>query len=171
MQISDLIPIGKIGNHLDEEGYIRFKQNKNHDLDISEIRDVFMLFKDHRVRYVTIDKVLENSRLKLVETEVISEALEAGGAELCLTEEEIDKYIPETTESALIGKKVMFIGQEIGYVNDIFSNSVYNILVVQTLDNEEIMIPDVEYYILDKDPARPEILVRNIQDLLELYSS
>ncbi len=170
MQISDLVAIGKLGNTLDNKGYISFKKNSNfHPLYFNQ-KDVFLLFKDHRVRYVTIDKLINDKGIKLrfLETEVIEEVAKAGGVLVTLPETDLVKSKKETGFIDPVGMKVFFNNKEIGNIIDFFNNSVYDILVVKTLDKKEIMIPDVDFYIANKDKVRNIIIVKNILGLLDL---
>ena len=66
MQISDLVAIGKLGNSIDEKGFISFRKNSNFQQSYLTQKDVFLLFKDHRVRYVSIDKVISEKLISLI---------------------------------------------------------------------------------------------------------
>ncbi|MCD4819078.1 MAG: hypothetical protein K8S23_10345 [Candidatus Cloacimonetes bacterium] len=55
MEISDLIEIGKFGNRLTEDGFIKFKKKTEFSSLKLSVKDIFLIFTDHSVRYVTID--------------------------------------------------------------------------------------------------------------------
>ena len=168
MQISDLIPIGKLGNSIDKNGFISFKKNRNFQPFYLDLKDLFLVFTDHRVRYVTIDKVIGGNKLKIrfEETEVTKEAAEHGKVQVMLSDEDMEEVLAKHDSESDIGKYVIFQNQNIGFVVDILITPAHNILIVVLSDETEIMIPDVEFYISKKD--KQNIFVKNIEGLLEL---
>ena len=170
MQITDLVAIGKLGNSIDEKGFISFRKNSNFQQSYLTQKDIFLLFKDHRVRYVSIDKVISEKRLKLrfLETEVTEEAAQSGGVRVTLPKSDLVKFHRDADFINPVGMKVVFNKKELGNVIDFFNNSVQDILIVMTTENKEIMIPDVDYYVINKDKSNKMINVRNIRELLDL---
>jgi len=170
MQISDLVPIGKLGNSINEEGFITFKKNRKFQFFNFEIKDVFLIFTDYRVRYVTIDKVKLNHNLhiKFLETEVMEEAIQDKNVFLAIPKNNI-KQILNTSESLnYVGMEVDYEGCNLGCVVDVITNSFQSNFVILAANKKEIMIPDVDFYILKKDTKQRILYVKNIQDLLEL---
>jgi len=170
MQISDLVAIGKLGNSIDEKGFISFRKNSNFQQSYLTQKDVFLLFKDHRVRYVSIDKVLCEKRLKLrfLEADVTEEAADASGVRVALPKSDLVKFNREADFVDPVGMKIISDKKELGNVIDFFNNSVHDILIVKTTENKEIMIPDVDYYVVNKDKSNKTINVKNIRELLDL---
>ena len=168
MQISDLIPIGKLGNSIDKNGFISFKKNRNFQTFYLDLKDVFLVFTDYRVRYVTIDKVLEGNKLKIRfdETEVTKEAATAGKVQVMLPETDMKEVIAQHDSESDIDKFVIFKNHKIGKIMDIFESLAHEIHIVKLTDGKEIMIPDVEFYISKKD--KQNVFVKNIEGLLEL---
>jgi len=168
MQISDLIPIGKLGNSIDKNGFISFKKNRNFQPFYLDLKDLFLVFTDHRVRYVTIDKVLEGNKLKIRfdETEVTKEAAKAGKVQVMLSNTDVEEVIAQLDSESDIDKFVIFKNHKIGKVVDIFETLAHEIHIVKLSDGKEIMIPDVEFYISKKD--KQNVFVKNIEGLLEL---
>ena len=168
MQISDLIPIGKLGNSIDKNGFILFKKNSNFQPFYLDLKDLFLVFTDHRVRYVTINKVIGENKLKIrfEEAEVIKQAAKAGKVQVMLPETDMEEIIAQHDSESDIDKFVIFKNHQIGKVRDILETLAHEINVVMLTDGKEIMIPDVEFYISKKD--KQNIFVRNIEELLEL---
>ena len=168
MQISDLIPIGKLGNSIDKNGFIPLKKNRNFQPFYLDLKDLFLVFTDYRVRYVTIDKVLEGNKLKIRfdETEVTKEASKAGKVQVMLSPDDMEEVIAQHDSESDIDKFVIFKNHKIGKVVDIFETLAHEIHIVKLSDGKEIMIPDVEFYISKKD--KQNIYVKNIEGLLEL---
>ena len=100
MQISDLVSLGKLGNKIDADGFVKFTRNSNFHPRYFLIKDFFLVFTDNRVRYVTIDKVLKNSGfwIRFIESEVMEEVISAGNVKLCLPQNDLN----------LLDKKVGF---------------------------------------------------------------
>ena len=170
MQITDLVAIGKLGNSIDENGFISFKKNSNFQQSYLTKKDVFLLFKDHRVRYVSIDKVINEKRFKLrfLETDVTEEAADAGGVRVTIPESDLVKFNREADFVDPVGMKVIFNKKELGNVINFFNNSVYDILIVETGEKKEIMIPDVDKYVIEKNAENDTITVKNIDGLMDL---
>ena len=168
MQISDLFPIGKLGNSIDKNGFISFKKNRNFQTFYLDLKDLFLIFTDHRVRYVTIDKVIGGNKLKirLEETEVTKEAAEHGKVQVMISDEDMEEVLAKHDSENDIDKYVILKNHKIGKVVDILETSAHEIHIVKLTDGKEIMIPDVEFYISKKD--KQNIFVKNIEGLLEL---
>ena len=166
MQITDLVSIGTLGNKLDENKYIKFKKNINFQSNIFErIKDFFLLFKDHRVRYVTVLDIKTNM-LKFDDDEIAEDAAASSGVKLALPRDELD--LEKSSEISYLNWKIQFKEQIIGRIIDVFNNSFYSIFVVKTTDNNELLIPDVENFIMEKNSDKTTIIVKNIKILLEL---
>ena len=168
MQISDLIPIGKLGNSIDKNGFISFKKNRNFQTFYLDLKDVFLVFTDYRVRYVTIDKVIGGNKLKIrfEETEVTKDAAKSGKVQVMLSSDDMEEVIAQHDSENDIDKFVIFKNHKIGKVIDIFETLAHEIHIVKLTHGKEIMIPDVEFYISKKD--KQNIFVKNIEGLLEL---
>jgi len=168
MQISDLIPIGKLGNSIDKNGFISFKKNRNFQPFYLDLKDLFLVFTDHRVRYVTIDKVLEGNKPKIrfEENEVTKEAAKAGKVQVMLSNTDVEEVIAQHDSESDVDKFVIFKNHKIGKVKDILETLAHEIHIVKLADGKEIMIPDVEFYISKKN--KQNIYVKNIEGLLEL---
>lgn len=168
MQISDLIPIGRLGNFIDKNGFISFRKNQNFQSEYLDLKDIFLIFTDNRVRYVTIDKVTGKNKLKIrfEETEVTKEAAEAGNVQVMLSQEDMEKIHSQHDLKSDLEKLVIFQNKNIGSVVDIMITPAHNILIVELQNEIEIMIPDVEFYIFKKD--KQNIYVQNIEELMDL---
>ena len=167
MKLTDLIPIGNLSAVLNSDGLVSFKPNRNFIDEFLDIVDVFVVFTDNRVRYLTIEQVLHNKNkilLKFLEDEVFDEIAESTGVKLMLDPETASKY--DYDYYNYNGMKVVFEDQTIGEVVDSFYNSQYMIFSVVDGENKEILIPNVEAYILNIDFEKRVIYVHSI-DLLK----
>lgn len=166
MQISDFVFIGKLGNKTDVEGFIPFKIYPKFNIEIfSEFKDFFLLFQDHRVRYVTVLDY-EERKLKFDDAEITHDAAASSGVMLVLTKDEAIDFM--SIEDNLVGFAVMLKDEKIGTITEILPNKAYDLLVVGTPDKREIMIPDVDHFIKDIDEMQKLIFTKHIEELLEL---
>ncbi len=166
MQISDLVAVGKLGKIIDKNGFIVFKVNDG--FQPFSLTDVFLVFTDNRVRYVTIEEIetVKGFSIKIDDMEVAKEAAKDGSVLVMLQKEETDKLQEKNNKNDLLGKKVIFKGNKIGMIIDIFNNSVYNVLVIEMNNGKELMIPMVDFYI--KKIENDSVFSQNIEDLMKL---
>lgn len=166
MQISDLVAVGKLGKIIDKNGFITFKVNDG--FQPFSLTDVFLVFTDNRVRYVTIEEIetRKGFNIKIDDMEVAREAAEDGSVLVMLQKEETDKLQEKNDKNDLLGKKVIFKGKRIGLIIDIFNNSFYDVLVIEMNNGKELMIPMVDFYI--EKIENDSVFSKNIEDLMEL---
>lgn len=166
MKLSDLVQIGQIGKKIYNDGCIKLKVDNNFKSLIKNIRDVFLVFKDNRVRYVTIDKVYlrKNPRIKFLEKEVMTEIGKSGKVKLMLPEEKTTNQDSEY----IIRFKVIWNNKEIGHVVQVIDNSFQKLLLIKKKNEDEFFIPLVDVYVKSVDSKNREIIVKNISELLDL---
>ena len=167
MKITDLIPIGNLSAVLKSDRFVIFKPNKNFINGFLDIKDVFVVFTDNRVRYITIEQVLHKENkilLKFIEDEVFDEIAETFGVKLMLDSENASKYDSDLFNYR--GMDVVFEDKKIGKVEDFFSNSQYMIFTVVCKNSEEILIPNVDAFVSKIDYDKKVIYTHSI-DLLK----
>jgi hypothetical protein len=91
MLISDLVAIGKLGKLIDEDGYIPFKPGKNFHPDL--LGNIFLVFRNNSVRYVTVEEVKKNYRIKIDDSETAQTAVEEGNVKVMLPKGEVDTFV------------------------------------------------------------------------------
>lgn len=160
MTVSDLVAIGRLGNRIDQFGYISF--NVFPDFKHLNLEDIFLFFTDNRVRYVTIlDK--DKHGFLLDDQDSVSEAALDGNVQIMLPLSEVTKYLQNSRH---IGKKVIFEQKEVGVVFDSFENGAQEVLEIRSLEGKEFMVPLVEIYLEKNDSDT--IWLKNISELMEL---
>jgi len=167
MKLSDLVKIGTLGNSIDKEGMI--KCNLKADFIEIELRDLFLIFKNNKVRYVSVIKE-DNSRyyrILLDDTEVMKEAAEEKGVFIALPQNEI-KVFSENYHNNLINYKVFCNNDEIGIVVDELDNSAQTVITIQTKDGKDFMIPVVDKYVTQIDTDNKFIFTKEIEELQTL---
>lgn len=168
MQISDLIPIGRLGSKVDKEGFIPFHANAGFQCDLINIDEFFLIFKDNRVKFVTLLAVddTRQTRIKLAETDVTAEAARENNVLVFLPRQQLKKLMGENTEVAEMGMTAWFNNEPVGELIDIFDNGAHEVLVFAGKEGREFLVPDVEYFV--EGIREGIILLRNIEELLDL---
>ncbi len=164
MQISDLVKIGKLGKLVDENGFIPFKAGKNFHPEF--LGNIFLVFKNNSVRYVTVEEVINNYRIKLDDSETAQSAANEGNVKVMLPKIEIEYLNIELDIDDHVGKRIIFKSEMIGKVVEILNNSVYDLLVCELNNKQELMIPLLDKFILEINDNN--ITVQDIEGLMKI---
>lgn len=167
MQLKDLIPIARLTGVTDD-GYLVLKTYKNFEDDFLKIQDLFLVFKDNRVRFVTlIDvKVSKAYHVKIKEIDVLEEMTNPDEVKICMAPDDVDAITNEDDEDTPLGKDAVFKDIVIGKITDWFDNSAHDVLVIVLKNESEIMVPDVDSYVIEETDEA--IIFQNIDDFLTL---
>ena len=114
MQISDLVAIGKLGNKIDKKGFIPFIKFTN--FQPQYLTDVFLVFTDNRVRYVSIveTSTIRGFSVKLDDTETANNVAYIGNVKVMIAQTEIVENSNKIEK--FIGKNAVYKNSEIGIV-------------------------------------------------------
>jgi len=164
MLISDLVKIGKLGKLIDENGFIPFKPGENFHPDL--LGNIFLVFKDYSVRYVTVEEVTKNYRIKIDDIETAQFAADEGNVKVMLPKIEIESLNIELDIDDHVGKRIIFKSKMIGKVVEILNNSVYDLLVCELNNKQELMIPLLDKFILEINDNN--ITVQDIEGLMKI---
>ncbi len=164
MQLADLVAIGKLGKLIDEKGFIPFKPGKNFHPNFLE--NIFLVFKNNSVRYVTVEEVAKNYRIKIDDNETAQSAADEGNVKVMLPKIEIESLHEELGYDDHLGKEIVFESKVIGNVVEILNNSVYDLLVCELNNKQELMIPLLDKFILEINEN--SITVQSIEGLLKI---
>lgn len=167
MQIEDLKEIGRLGNRQDENGFVRIRKNDNFQPDFLLIKDIFLVFQDNRVRYVTVEETTKKGQkdyIKILEREVIEEAVKLNNVKICLPPEYFED--DDDLDFNPLSFTVDFNGTKYGQIKDYFLTPAYLVFVID-FEGKEIMIPDVDKYVKEYDLDEEIIYFQNIRELAE----
>ena len=167
MKISDLYPIAKLAHRFDEQGFIKITFTKDFDDFFKKFRDVFLLFKDYSVRYVTIEDVKyeRGYKIKLLEKELNNEIMEDGKVKVCLE----NKDVPDLPESILYQDfDVYSNNKQVGKILGVIENKMQNIFLIELDGGKEITIPNVDYFVDKTDIQKRIIYIKNYEELLDI---
>lgn len=167
MKLSDLIKIGTLGNTINKDGMV--KCNLKSDFIDINLENVFLIFRDDKVRYVSVIKESQSGvfRIILDDIEVMQEAVKEKDVIIALPQNEIEAF-GKSYHDNLINYKIFQDNIEIGYVIEEFDNFAQKIITIKTEDGQDFMIPVVEKYIIQIDNNSKSINVKEIDGLLEL---
>ncbi len=163
MKIADLIKVGKISNFAHGKAVL-FKPSS--EIDISQLRDVFLIFTDDRVRYVTITNVLRKSGqlyLELLEQDVIEEIMTEKKVTVMIDADDAKQALEDYFDP--LGFRIIENGQEYGVVENYFFNSSHYVYEI-SFGDIQYMIPHVDKYIVDT--VNGTIYVQNTQELRDM---
>ncbi|MCF7792609.1 MAG: hypothetical protein K9N09_02075 [Candidatus Cloacimonetes bacterium] len=164
MLISDLVAIGKLGKSISKKGFIPFKEF--HNFQQYYLQDVFLLFTDYRVRYVSIVDIDDRNNIKLDDKEIMQEAALDGNVQLMLPQEDIERFQQENDLPVFVGKQVYFQQKCIGKVIDSFFNGAQEILEIEDFDGKLFMVPVVEKYLDQMEESK--IFLKDIEGFMSL---
>ncbi len=170
MRISDLYQIGRLGNFINEDGYIQFKKDDSFQPDYLSINDFFLIFSKNRVRFVTKEHIIESDRkilIKFKEPELLPD-LAGQKVKVCLSKKDINFIQAGTDYINTNGFNVMFKQQLIGVVVDFFDNGAHGVIVVKNVNEKEFMIPFIDIYISKISEERRLVFVQDVEDLITL---
>lgn len=172
MNVEDLIPIGRLSaSPKRNDLFLKFNPNRCYEsLFLEHNRDLFLIFADHSVRFVTLDRFLKEKVIWILlqDKEVIAEVKKTRSVQLAVSNKDRAELYKKFKDSYLIGFSVFYEDKCLGLVSDVFSNNAQNVISFLDHTGKEIMIPDVPYYILDKDKNSKKVILQNASDLLRL---
>lgn len=164
MQLSDLVAIGKLGKLIDENGFIPFKAGKNFHPKF--LGNIFLVFRDNSVRYVTVEEVKNNYRIKLDDSETVQFAADEGNVKVMIPKIDVESLQKELNIDDHVGKEIIFKSEVIGKVVEILNNSVYDLLICELKNKQELMIPLIDKFIIKINDNC--ITVKCIEGLMKL---
>jgi ribosomal 30S subunit maturation factor RimM len=167
MKINDLIAIGKLGNKLNSEGYIPFRKKEELVPFLLKTKDIFLLFTDHRVRYVTIENEQEDW-LQLKENDITLEAVHDGNVQVLLAPEDYQLW----NDIVQIEPYLNFAAWEnnvmIGKICDYIYRPLQNLFEIELENGKTFYVPDVSEYVTSIDTTAKTIIFHNITELMFL---
>ncbi|HPR16884.1 MAG TPA: hypothetical protein PLD62_01425 [Candidatus Cloacimonadota bacterium] len=164
MQISDLVAIGKLGNSLNKKGYIPFFEFD--DFRHFLLEDVFLLFTDNRVRYVSITDIDNKGNLRFDDEEITREAAQDGDVQVMIAKADWGNKMQEIGLPVLVGKAVYLKKEYLGKVIDAFFNGAQQVMVILDQNEKEFMVPFVDHFIVKTESEK--IFLKNIEGLIDL---
>ncbi|MCL1827832.1 MAG: hypothetical protein FWG20_07360 [Candidatus Cloacimonetes bacterium] len=174
MEISDLKSIGKITCSKRDESKQRFifTLKAAYQRFLPEIKDVFLIYTDHRVRYGKIDilHVINETKaeIDIEDDDLKDELLQARQVGVYLDKEGIEQL--ENDDSVYfdpIGMAVIWNEQEVARIVDFFWNGAHDVYEIKMSDERVVLIPDVLSFVIETDVEKRYIRVVDLDQFLE----
>ncbi|MFC1887909.1 ribosome maturation factor RimM [Candidatus Cloacimonadota bacterium] len=166
MKIDDLITVGSLGKSLNKNGFFKYKSLLELPQESKLVNEVFLIFRDHRVRFVDVEFSDNNRTIKVQDQDLIADIIESDGVKIAISKENLDELRIEIGLIPSRNMNIVFQDEVIGNLVEIFDNRAHEILVVKLINGKEVMIPYVDHFVIDSDDNR--VIVKNIEGLLEL---
>nr|MDK2850721.1 rRNA processing protein RimM [Candidatus Cloacimonadota bacterium] len=165
MNAPHLIGIGRLGG-TDSEGWHHVMIKPSFRAEFDHIVDLYLIFEENRVFYVTISDRKQSDKKTLVKFAEDGVAEERRlHKEVILAIEDQD-YQEEEEDISFIGLDVVYNEQMLGCVVDKFFNGAQDVLVISTALDVEIMVPMVDYYLSSLPEPEGVIFLQNMEELL-----
>ncbi|MFO7660054.1 MAG: hypothetical protein R6V77_04000 [Candidatus Cloacimonadaceae bacterium] len=173
MDISDLVEIGRLGR-LEPDGFYNVQISQSNKSIFDRIQQCYLIFSSHRVFFVTVVKTKtfgKRTYLSFKEDGIAEEMTRHANVVVALAKEDLTDTDDESEVSSLFGYKVSFDGVEIGHLSGAMVSSMQSVFVIELLDGRELMVPNVEMYVVHINRRQKTVILQNIEQLLELCTS
>ena len=155
MEISDLICIGKLrlNKKVGDDKQIILKLKTDYQKFLSRLCDVFLIYKDHRVRFgkIAIIKVIREGVVEVDFEDIdLKEELEIeDSASVYLDEDMINQFDDENIYFDPVGMKVIWENEEVAHIVNFFFNGAHDVYEIEMLEKKIVLIPDVESFVIE----------------------
>ena len=174
MEISDLIGIGKLRIRRNEED-IRFYVELTDEYQnlLPKLNKIFLIYKDHRVRYGKIH-ILQMLSEQKAEVDIVDdvdlryELLKEKYVNLYLDEAEINELDDQNIYFDPLGMKVIWQEREVATIKDFFYNGAHDVYEIEMSDHRLVLIPDVESFVIETNIEERFIRVVNLDQFLDI---
>lgn len=170
METSDLIGIGKLCGR-GSGGYYHLMVKPSLRSAVAAIKDCYLIFTSHRVFYVTISDAKKSQGrwyVRFAEDGIDEEHPLHKDVILAIEPEALNDGDEDGAMDDLIGFQVIQGDLVIGTVCDYFDNTAQYVLVIESTEGGEVMIPYVDHYIVSVFGDLKTIIVQNAEPLLEI---
>lgn len=174
MEISDLINIGRLKFSHKNENKDRLLLNLKTEFQhiLPKLENVFLIFKDHRVRYGKIDiiKILSDNKavVSIKDTDILDELSLEDKIDISLDEDEINSLDDSNCYYDPVGMKVIWNTQVVAIIKDFFFNGAHYVYEIEMTDKQLFMIPDVEAFVVETNTQERFIRVVNLDQFMNL---
>ncbi|HOH60368.1 MAG TPA: hypothetical protein PLI73_05590 [Candidatus Cloacimonadota bacterium] len=164
MTAPHLIGIGRLGGQ-DENGWHHVMIKPGYRDSFDHIDDLYLIFEQDRVFYVTISDRKERDKktwVKFAEDGIAAERKLHREVIIAIDESSEE----DEEEESLLGRDVVYDGLLLGCVVDVFYNGAQDVLVIATDLEEDLLVPRVDYFLLPQSRDSDVINLQNMDELL-----
>jgi ribosomal 30S subunit maturation factor RimM len=172
MEISDLVVIGRLGR-LEPDGFYCIQLGQSYKFLLNQLSECFLIFSSQRVFFVTVvETKLSGPRAywRFMEDGIAEECRKSAKVLVALAPEDVPQAEADET-SSLVGYTVQFMDEIIGTVSDAMVNRMQSVLMIELTDGRELLVPNVEHYVVTQDITKRLLSMQNLELLLELCTS
>jgi len=180
MQTGDLIQIGYVNTRYLPDAQAKVIVLKLHEEFqhlATQLSDVFLLFTDHRVRYAkmifTSDDKKNTARHNGIEvsfddTDLIDEIYDTKKVAVCLDEDELSRLSDDAEYFDPIGMNVIWNDEVVAHIKGFFFNGAHDVYEILLTNGSEILIPDVDEWVIQTNIPQRYIMVRDLDQFINL---
>jgi len=163
------VGIGKLGGR-DCDGYHHVMIKPEFRELFSALDEVYLIFESDRVFFVSItNKKISEKKLWICFAEDGVDSERSKHKEVILAIKDTKMATSEAQTSQLAGFRVLCNGEELGMIEDHFSNGAQEVLVIKDLQGCEILIPEVPHYVQEILQDSRTVVLQNADDLISFY--
>ena len=174
MEISDLTKIGKIkcskNDELEKKLYLHI--DEDYKSFLPKLKNIFLIYKDHRVRYGKIIdlKMIDDTKavVNFDDDDVKAELEKEFQVTVMIDDEEFVQLDEENQYFNPIGMKVIWNEKEVATIKDFFYNGAHDVYEIEMDDKKIVLIPDVENFVTETNTVERYIKVINLDQFLEI---
>ena len=176
MEISDLLYIGKLKNsqQSDKEKGKSFRITVFSDYEslLGNLKNVFLIYTDHSVRYVEIDilRIISENQadVSILDDDIKSELLKEKQVGIYLDEDELNAISDDEIYYDPIGMDVYWNDEAVAIIKSFFYNGAHYVYELEMNDKRIILIPDVEAFVIETNTTDRYIKVIDLDLFLNI---
>jgi len=179
MEIADLINIGKLDIRKErgsEQQLLLLKAKEEFEYLLGYLSDVFLLFTDYRVRYAKILFTDLNTQkgkqtggsVTFNDQDLLQELSSEKSVTVCLDEDEIARIDDIVGYFDPTGMSVIWNDERVATIKGFFYNGAHDVYELQMVDGKQVLIPDVEAFVIETNPEERFIRVKDLDQFLDL---
>ena len=139
---------------------------------LGKLKSLYLIFKDHRVRYIKVDilrTIADNKALVTFDDEdLLQELISEDTLQVCLDEEELNSLDTENLYYDPEGMSVIWNDQNVGTIKDFFYNGAHYVYEITMDDGKLVLIPDVEAFVTETDIEKRFIRVVELDQFIDI---
>lgn len=173
MDISDLVEIGRLGK-LEPDGFHNALISHPYKSIFDRAKKCFLIFSSHRVFFVTVVRVKsfgKRTYLCFQEDGIAEEMTRHANVVIALAKEDLNAAADDKDVRSLFGYAVGYKDEVIGILSGAMVSSMQAVFVIELNDGRELMVPNVDKYVVQIDKQQKRVILQNIEQLLELCTS
>lgn len=147
MEAGDLIHIGKLKMNT-KRSVLSYVPLAEYEHLSSELDNVFLIFKDYRVRYGKID-ISEDMTAMIFDDDVLQELQCEESITVGLDQEGLEQIDHDSEYFDPIGMKVLWGDVQVATIDNYFYNGAHDVYELQMNDGRVVLIPDVETFVVE----------------------